>query len=63
MSSDQEWLIRGQKVPEIYGPCFWEKLEGEGKGREDSDGFLQDAQGYASVASANRESGGQVFSQ
>ena len=55
MSSGQGWLIGQQKVQEIYGSCFWEKLEGEERGSEDSTSFQQDAGGYASVASDNKE--------
>ena len=62
MSSDQEWLIQRQKV-QIYELCLWKKLEGQGRGSEDSTGFQQDAGGYASVASGNRASRGQVFSR
>ena len=52
----------GQKVQESYGPCLWEKVEGEGRGGEDSTGVPQDACGQVSVASDNGESRGQVFS-
>ena len=31
----------------IHGPCFWEKLEGEGRSSEDSTGFQQDAGGIS----------------
>ena len=39
VSSDQGWLILTQEVWEIYGPCFWEELQGGGRGSEDSAGF------------------------
>ena len=52
----------GQKVRKIYGPCLWEKLEGVGRGSEDSTGFQQGASSCASVASGTGESRGQVFS-
>ena len=35
---------------------FLGKLEGEGRGNEDSTSFQQDADSYASVASSKRES-------
>ena len=41
----------GQKVQESYGPCLWEKVEGEGRGSEDSTGFQQDASSYARTVS------------
>ena len=56
VSSDRGWWTGQQKVQEIYGPYFWEKLEGEVRGSEDSTGFPQDACGCASVASDNGES-------
>ena len=62
MSSDGGWLIWGtSKVQEVSGPCLWEKLEGEGRGSEDSVGSQQGAGSHASVASGNREPQGQVF--
>ena len=60
MSSDRVWLIQQEKVWEIYGPCFWEKHDGEGRGSEDSTCLQQDTGGSASVASNNGESRGQV---